>query len=251
RPFARSDFSDSSEAARDKAAKDEEASGTPGATSSSEPRCRSPSADALELSEEAMAVEAAEVAVQVAMETETVEPKADEAAMDTEEQPSPCVAWFTVLLAALLPLLTDALPRDQNGVCIIPHPHQMEQQQAQEDTIYVALGGSGRRPVFRTNKICDNCGARITDRFYFHCSENCDIDFCQECHTRSQDLLHDFVERAADGDQDSMYRRLFWVIDVTERMGWYVLHLCAEDRRRLADELAFEWPTVMFEQLTQ
>uniref|UniRef100_A0A7S1L9Q7 HECT-type E3 ubiquitin transferase n=2 Tax=Alexandrium catenella TaxID=2925 RepID=A0A7S1L9Q7_ALECA len=159
----------------------------------------------------------------------------------------PCI-WVAVLLAALLPHLSDALPRDHSGVCIIPHPHQMDKQEAREHNVYLSGGG---RPVFRTNKICDNCGARITDRYYYHCSDDCDIDFCQDCHRRSQELLSAFLERAGDEDRESMNERLFWVISITERIGGYVLHLSVADRTRLAHELAFEWPTSMFEQLIQ
>lgn len=172
--------------------------------------------------------------------------------MDTDAAPEaedalPCL-WVSVMLAALLPLLSDALPRDHSGVCIIPHPHTMDKQEAGEASLY--LGGGGR-PVFRTNKICDNCGARITDRHYYHCSANCDIDFCQDCHRRSQELLNAFLERSGNEDRESMYKRLFWVIEITERIGSYVLNLSVAERRKLARELAFEWPTALFERLIQ
>ena len=172
--------------------------------------------------------------------------------MDTEEEASsPCITWFSALLSALLPLLTRALPRDQNEVCIIPHPHKMERQEAAEETLYLHLGTTGRRPVFNTKKICDNCGTRITDRYYYHCSQNCDIDFCQDCHTRSKELLDAFMAEVGEDSQEHLSRRLFWVIDITERIGWHVLHLNVADRRLLANELAFEWPTALFERLVQ
>mmetsp|Transcript_125981 Transcript_125981/g.368072 ORF Transcript_125981/g.368072 Transcript_125981/m.368072 type:complete len:823 (-) Transcript_125981:162-2630(-) len=185
----------------------------------------------------------------VAMDTDTA-PDADgapapEGVPDAEDVPC---TWVSVLLIAMLPLLSNALPRDHSGVCIIPHPHQMDQQVASEHNVYLSGGG---RPVFRTNKICDNCGARITDRHFYHCSANCDIDFCQDCHRRSQELLSSFLERAGDEDRESMNQRLFWVINITERIGGYVLHLNVADRTRLAHELAFEWPTALFEQLIQ
>mmetsp|Transcript_66805 Transcript_66805/g.211450 ORF Transcript_66805/g.211450 Transcript_66805/m.211450 type:complete len:620 (+) Transcript_66805:45-1904(+) len=124
----------------------------------------------------------------------------------------------------------------------------MDKQEACEHNVYLSGGG---RPVFRTNKICDNCGARITDRYFYHCAEDCDIDFCQDCHRRSQDLLSAFLERAGDEDREHMNQRLFWVINITERIGGYVLHLSVADRTKLAHELAFEWPTALFEQLIQ
>lgn len=168
---------------------------------------------------------------------------AGEAMQDT----APCT-WITVLLAALLPLLWDALPRDANGVCIVPHPHQMDKQEAREVAWYPGCGG---RTIYHTNKLCDNCGAHIVDRFFYHCSINCDIDFCQECHRKSQDLLAASLKKTADLDRESMHRRLFWVIDIIERIGAFVLLMSAAERSRLADELAFEWPTLMFERLIQ
>jgi len=165
-----------------------------------------------------------------------------------EVENGPSVAWPLPILAAILPLLANALPRDANGVCIIPHPHNMEKQEAGEGMLY--LGGS-HRPVFRTNKICDNCGERIIDPFFYHCAEDCDIDFCEECHQRSQDLLDTFIERRGGRDKESVFRQLFWVIDVLERTAAHVLHLSAGSRTRLARELAFEWPTSMFARLTQ
>jgi len=155
------------------------------------------------------------------------------------------IVWIAVYLAALLPQLADALPRDHGGVCIIPHPHEMEKQEASE-----CSGGNGRT-YYSTNKICDNCGARIRDKHFYHCSENCDIDFCQECQRSSQKLLGKFLARSGDEDSAAMSRRLFWVVDITERIGFYVLRRGVEQRARLAHELAFEWPKVMFEQLIQ
>eukprot|EP00931_Biecheleriopsis_adriatica_P087235 TRINITY_DN61732_c0_g1_i1.p1 TRINITY_DN61732_c0_g1~~TRINITY_DN61732_c0_g1_i1.p1 ORF type:complete len:811 (-),score=148.94 TRINITY_DN61732_c0_g1_i1:50-2482(-) len=217
RPFARSDFSEHSETLAT-----EEADGD------------------VTLTEDHAVEEAAPA---------DVDAGADAMATD-EELTSPCITWLSVLLASLLPLLTDALPRDQNGVCIIPHPHKMDRQEAREDPV-MHFAAVSRRPVFNTKKICDNCGMRITDQFYYHCSENCDIDFCQECQTKSQSLIDAFMARVSDGSHETMYRRLFWVIDVTERIGWHVLHLNVADRQRLADELAFEWPTTLFERLVQ
>ncbi|CAE7332877.1 Herc4 [Symbiodinium natans] len=232
RPFAQSDFSEQSDAnvrheeadmdVQDPADPDKESSSGTGST-------EEPKEDAAEM-----------------LDVD------DMAEMDVDDEPSmPSVTWLSALLSAILPLLTNALPRDQNEVCIIPHPHKMERQEAAEDTMHVHLGTSRWRPVFNTKKICDNCGTRITDRFYYHCSENCDIDFCQDCHTRSGELLDAFMAEVDEVNDEHLSRRLFWVIDITERIGWYVLHLNVADRRRLAHELAFSWPTVLFERLAQ
>ncbi|CAE7319413.1 unnamed protein product [Symbiodinium necroappetens] len=226
RPFAQSDFSES-DARNEEADMDVHESGDPDkASSSGTGSTEEPKEDAAEM--------------------------LDVEDMDVDDELStPSITWLSALLSAILPLLTNALPRDQNEVAIIPHPHKMERQEAAEDTMNVHLGTSRWRPVFNTKKICDNCGTRITDRFYYHCSENCDIDFCQDCHTRSRELLDAFMAEVDEVNDENLSRRLFWVIDITERIGWHVLHLNTADRRRLAHELAFSWPTVLFEKLAQ
>lgn len=157
--------------------------------------------------------------------------------------------WASAMLAALLPLMADALPRDANGICVIPHRHRMERQEAGEDSLYFTSSG---RLAYRTNKVCDNCQTRIMDRYFFHCSENCDIDFCEDCHRKLQEVFDAFFERAdEDEDRDRRHRRLMWVITATDRVAAHVLHLCPDARRKLAQELAFEWPTIMFERLVR
>ncbi|CAK0872569.1 unnamed protein product [Prorocentrum cordatum] len=131
----------------------------------------------------------------------------------------------------------------------MPHPHEMRRQEAVEALAFdFARAG---RPRFQTNKICDNCGTRIYERVYFHCSEGCDIDFCQDCHQKSQEVLDACLSRSGDPDRESMHARLWWVIDTVERIGGFVLHTSAAARGALARELAFEWSTEMFEQLVQ
>mmetsp|Transcript_76076 Transcript_76076/g.211493 ORF Transcript_76076/g.211493 Transcript_76076/m.211493 type:complete len:814 (-) Transcript_76076:137-2578(-) len=159
----------------------------------------------------------------------------------------PSSSWAAAVMAALLPLMADALPRDANGICVIPHRHRMEQQEAGEDSLYFTSSG---RLAFRTNKVCDNCQTRIMDRFFYHCSENCDIDFCEDCHRKLEEVFDAFFQTAdndGDEDRDRRHQRLMWVIQVTDRLAAHVLHLNAADRRKLAREFAFEWPTGMFE----
>lgn len=156
-------------------------------------------------------------------------------------------AWASALLAAVLPLMADALPRDANGICVIPHRHRMERQEAGEDSLYFTSSG---RLAFRTNKVCDNCQTRIMDRFFYHCSENCDIDFCEDCHRKLEEVFDAFFEHVdgnGEEDQDQRHQRLMWVIMVTDRVALHVLHLSPADRMKLAREFAFEWPTSMFE----
>lgn len=164
---------------------------------------------------------------------------------EKEHVPGGGSCWAATMLAALLPLMADALPRDANGICVIPHRHRMEQQAASEDALYFT--GCGRI-AFRTNKVCDNCQTRIMDRVFYHCSENCDIDFCEDCHRKLQQVFEAFFAHANEEDKDRRYQRLVWVITVTEHMAVHVLHLSSADRLRLAHEFAFEWPTSMFHQ---
>ena len=73
--------------------------------------------------------------------------------------------------------------------------HRMEQQVAGEHSLYFT--GTGR-PAFRTNKVCDNCQTRIMDRTFYHCSENCDIDFCEDCYLRLVELFEVFFENSEE-----------------------------------------------------
>mmetsp|Transcript_19741 Transcript_19741/g.43146 ORF Transcript_19741/g.43146 Transcript_19741/m.43146 type:complete len:788 (+) Transcript_19741:88-2451(+) len=159
-----------------------------------------------------------------------------------------CAVFATsMLLVALLPLMADALPRDANGICVIPHRHKMEQQAAGEDSMYFNSSG---RLAFRTNKVCDNCQTRIMDRHFYHCAENCDIDFCENCHHKLQEVFDAFFERSGenkDEDRERRHDRLTWVITVMDRVAYQILHLSPDDRKHLANEFAFEWPTNMFE----
>lgn len=161
-----------------------------------------------------------------------------------ESASEPCI-WGSALLAAVLPLMAGALPRDANGICVIPHRHKMEKQEAAEDSLYFTSSG---RLAYRTNKVCDNCQARITDRYFYHCGENCDIDFCEDCFKKLQEVFESFFADSGEGEDDNRrYERLMWVITVTDHVASHALHLNSCDRYRLARELAFEWPTLMFE----
>eukprot|EP00403_Amphidinium_massartii_P040113 CAMPEP_0178440842 /NCGR_PEP_ID=MMETSP0689_2-20121128/37057_1 /TAXON_ID=160604 /ORGANISM="Amphidinium massartii, Strain CS-259" /LENGTH=804 /DNA_ID=CAMNT_0020063769 /DNA_START=187 /DNA_END=2597 /DNA_ORIENTATION=+ len=152
-------------------------------------------------------------------------------------------SWLTVMLAALLPLLSDALPRDANGICVIPHKHRMDKTEAGEASFF--LTGSGR-PAFTTNKVCDNCQARIMDRYYYHCSENCDIDFCEDCHQKLQTVFAQFFQHEEVQDCESRRQQLMWVVTIVDYIASYIFRQRVVNRHKLADELAFEWPTEMF-----
>eukprot|EP00927_Polykrikos_kofoidii_P014373 TRINITY_DN16295_c0_g1_i1.p1 TRINITY_DN16295_c0_g1~~TRINITY_DN16295_c0_g1_i1.p1 ORF type:complete len:860 (-),score=126.67 TRINITY_DN16295_c0_g1_i1:454-3033(-) len=159
--------------------------------------------------------------------------------------------WVPALVAAVLPLMADVLPRDANGICVIPHRHTMIKQQVSEGSLYMTSAG---RLAFRTNKICDNCQSPICARYFFRCSENCDIIYCLECNTRLEKVFHIFFEHTdANGNEDSgsRYKRLKWVLTVVEHVAFHVMQLSAADRKKLAHEFAFEWPTSMFERFVR
>eukprot|EP00397_Hematodinium_sp_SG-2012_P005173 GEMP01005191.1.p1 GENE.GEMP01005191.1~~GEMP01005191.1.p1 ORF type:complete len:816 (+),score=165.72 GEMP01005191.1:212-2659(+) len=86
------------------------------------------------------------------------------------------VQWALGLL--LVPSLRN-LPRDTSDLAIIPHSHPMIPQKAGD-------GSYGYLPRFatwgyKTEKVCDNCQRDIHEQSWFHCSRDCDIDFCQLC----------------------------------------------------------------------
>jgi ubiquitin-protein ligase E3 A len=129
----------------------------------------------------------------------------------------------------------------------------MERQEAGEDTLYFASSG---RLAFRTNKVCDNCQTRIMDRYFYHCAENCDIDFCEECHRKLQEVFKDFfasgdIIEEQEANRERQHNQVMWVIMVIDRVAAHVLRLSPASRRKLASEFAFEWPTPMFERFVR
>lgn len=178
--------------------------------------------------------------------TKAVNSKPDTHAANATDGTQPLFEWASVLLAAVLPLLANALPRDANGISVIPHRHEMERLEASEDSLHFTPLG---RTAYRTHKVCDNCQVRITDRFFFHCSENCDTDFCSECHKKLQEIFDSyFADEHQALDKSRRYDRIFWVISTTDRIAAQLLRMSHADRMAFAHELAFEWPQAMFEQ---
>ncbi|CAK0815492.1 unnamed protein product [Prorocentrum cordatum] len=152
--------------------------------------------------------------------------------------------WVAAMLAALLPLMEDSLPRDANGISVIPHRHSMEVVVSSDDSMYFT--GLGRL-AYQTNKVCDNCQKRIQDRQFYHCSANCDIDFCENCYRKLEGVFAAFFDGEADeGDRDRRYKQLEWVIILSERVAAHVLSQSPASRLKLAQEFAFEWPTNLF-----
>jgi len=146
-------------------------------------------------------------------------------------------------------LMADTLPRDSNGICVIPHRHRMEKQRANDDAMYLTSSG---RLAYRTNKVCDNCQKRILDAHFFHCSEGCDIDFCEDCQSKLREVFESFFAHTRDeADKEHRYQQLVWVISITECVAAQILRQTPEDRTRLAHEFAFEWPTALFGRLVR
>lgn len=88
-------------------------------------------------------------------------------------------------LAAALPQLHNALPRDHTGACICPHPHPLVRREASPASLgYTSTGV----PTYFTGRACDNCGGAIGDRFYWQSTVS-NVDFCSRCYEETQSLL--------------------------------------------------------------
>lgn len=172
------------------------------------------------------------------------DPPLKEAKFDEEIFP---FHWVPVMLAALLPVMRGVLPRDRNGICVIPHKHRMELQKSSDEALHFTQSG---RLAYRTNKVCDNCQKRIADPQYYHCWADCDIDFCEDCYNELSCVFDDFFKHS-EKERERKLEHLVRVVSITERAAAHILRLNAADRVRLANELAFEWPTAMFGQLVQ
>ena len=78
---------------------------------------------------------------------------------------------------------------------------------------------------------------------------NGDSDFSEDCFNKLEDIL-DIPSEQADEEAvptSTRHERLQWVIIVTDHAATHTLHLGLVERLSLARELAFEWPTSMFE----
>jgi len=156
-----------------------------------------------------------------------------------------------LLLTVVLPLLEDALPRDTNGVCVIPHEHRMVRQEAQEAARFFT--GSGRQ-AFNTHKVCDNCQGRILDRFFYHCSVHCDIDFCADCYRKLQGVFEEYCQKhgdfgALDDEVEECQRGVSWVMSMMDHLAGLIVRLPAVKRQEIAHELACRWSSEMFRKL--
>eukprot|EP00930_Biecheleria_cincta_P086845 TRINITY_DN76096_c0_g1_i1.p1 TRINITY_DN76096_c0_g1~~TRINITY_DN76096_c0_g1_i1.p1 ORF type:complete len:749 (-),score=157.85 TRINITY_DN76096_c0_g1_i1:128-2335(-) len=154
------------------------------------------------------------------------------------EAKPPLEAWLPLALAISIPLLSGALPRDERGLCVVPHQHKLKQRRL----------SSGRRIqneagclVYNTKRACDNCDKPIEDRTWFACAEGCEVDFCSRCHRRLEQTFEGRdVELAA------------WAGDLVGRVAELVLRSsAAPERLALIRLLAFEWPLGLFQELVR
>ena len=156
--------------------------------------------------------------------------------------------WILSLLAAALPLLADSLPQDDSGLCVLPHQHGMDLQNADDLCMPMRLW-NGRR-AYDTQKICDRCMEAILDREFYHCSRDCDVDFCRNCHAELQEVLDKhFTARSSTMPTAHLVERMLWTMHVTDELAWQIVHRTQHERMTLASALAEELPLGMFSDL--
>jgi len=148
-------------------------------------------------------------------------------------------AWLPAALSAALPLLSGSLPRDQRGLCVIPHPHELKQERACRRDLFLTETGN---VAYQTRRACDNCDRPIQGRVWYSCTaEGCEVDFCLRCHKSLTEL---FAGRNMDNAR--------WSAEFTGQVSTLILSMLSrEEREELIRVLAFEWPVTMFEQLVQ
>jgi hypothetical protein len=144
-------------------------------------------------------------------------------------------SWVPVALAVALPLLEGALPRDEHGTSVIPHPHPIQKVKLRARLFTNAMG----QIAYDTERACDNCDDPIETRVFYTCGSGCKVDFCQRCYAKLQKLFKKL-------DQD----RVKWI---TQFVGCAATHILtgttAKERDSLASCFAFEWTQLMFERL--
>jgi len=159
--------------------------------------------------------------------------------------------WVLVALAAALPLLEEALPKDEHGVCVLPHQHEMDKQDSEELGLHVTFWGTSL--IYYTNKVCDRCMEPIRDRIFYHCGNNCDVDFCARCHEELQGVLGRFFaggsSKIAGISMTQMTNKMLWAVHAIDELACQILNRSAEERKLIANLLAQEWPIELFSRL--
>ncbi|CAE7230887.1 Ube3a [Symbiodinium sp. CCMP2456] len=164
-----------------------------------------------------------------------------------EGQPEQCI-WLLSLLAASLPLMADSLPEDDRGMCVLPHQHSMDLQNADDLCMPMRLWNG--RPAYDTQKICDRCMEAIQEREFYHCSRDCDVDFCRSCHAELQAVLDKhFTARSSRIPVTHLVERMAWTMHAADELASKILQRTSRERTLLARLLAEEWPLEMFSML--
>ena len=147
------------------------------------------------------------------------------------------IHWTESLLAFVLPLLSDALPKDQHGTSVIPHPHPMRKAVLPDSAQAMTISG---QVIYESNRACDNCDAHITDKEYWHCHDGCDVDFCKKCHEQLDALF---------SNRDM--KHVLWVVQFVWFISEQILMASPSEREAILRSLAFQWPIEMFQQLVK
>ena len=146
--------------------------------------------------------------------------------------------WVSAVLVVALPLLDGALPRDQQGVSVVPHEHPLKKQTVPDSRrCYTETGYL----AYDAGKVCDNCDQEIEDKHYWSCSlgRKCQVDFFCKCHEEVQSVLEDC-------DADHVQWTLQFVINIARLV---LVTLSGKSRQSLITDWAHNWPTQLFQQL--
>ena len=133
-----------------------------------------------------------------------------------------CTKLFHCLLLAI-PLLPDC-PRDDHGLCVVPHPHRLIEEKLKKIVV------DRRTGRFLTNKVCDNCQKTIGESFWYHCEKGCDIDFCKNCHESLEGNFRDQCQ----GGREALSRG----VRILELISSIFAKCCSHQRRALADQFS-------------
>eukprot|EP00931_Biecheleriopsis_adriatica_P089341 TRINITY_DN63495_c0_g1_i1.p1 TRINITY_DN63495_c0_g1~~TRINITY_DN63495_c0_g1_i1.p1 ORF type:complete len:816 (-),score=131.53 TRINITY_DN63495_c0_g1_i1:5-2338(-) len=165
----------------------------------------------------------------------------EERLQSCEEKDEAPACWVAAALATALPLLRDALPREESGACVVPHRHPLKKEVVPETRRAIMHTG---RLVYVTNKCCDNCDKQIFDNEYWCCDapeRPCEVDFCKDCYTRMQELF-------TGKDME----HAMWMVRFVTAVASHMLETAGPpSREALVRVLAFDWPPDMFEQLVR
>jgi hypothetical protein len=144
---------------------------------------------------------------------------------------------LSALVAQVLPLVSNVLPRDETGAAVRPHPHPLEKKTCDNDRLrgFDQLTGE---MIFRTNKTCDQCNTTITTQNFYTCTKGCDFDFCAACKEEMDKLL-----------EMSDEQHVIWAVEAVSQVAGMIWQLPLTERENLVNSLARDWRLGLFEQL--